>query len=120
MPHLQSISSINALFGSGHGTQRGQLTTTTLPVADHVHRRQPRTGPAARRIGSLVAGVLLAAVRVVAAPHKASLARLWDMPLTVIGTGLVDFAAFHVAHGWGWLVTGVSLAVVEHLISDDR
>jgi hypothetical protein len=95
------------------------LSTTTLPVAEHADYRQPRVGPAVRRIGSVVSGVLLSVVRVVAAPHKASLARLWDIPLTVTGAGFVDFAAFHVAHGWGWLVTGLSLVVIEHLISDE-
>lgn len=93
---------------------------TTLPVADHVHHRQPIAGPAARRIGSFVSRVLLSAIRVAAAPHKASLARLWDIPLTVTGAGFVDFAAFHVAHGLGWLVTGLSLVVVEHLVSDSE
>jgi hypothetical protein len=52
-------------------------------------------------------------------PHRASLLRLLDMPLAVIGTGCIDFAAWHVDHGVGWLVTGVSLWVVEHLIADD-
>lgn len=92
---------------------------TTLPVADHVHHRQPRVGPAARRIGSFVTGVLLTSVAALVAPHRASLARLWDIPMTVLGTAFVDFAAFHVAHGWGWLVTGLSLIVVEHLIADE-
>lgn len=53
-------------------------------------------------------------------PHRASLARLADMPLSVAGFGLVDFAAFHIAHGWGWLVTGASLFALEHLIADDE
>jgi hypothetical protein len=52
-------------------------------------------------------------------PHRASLARLADMPLSVVGTGGIDFAAFHVDHGVGWLVLGVSLWVIEHLIADD-
>lgn len=56
--------------------------------------------------------------RAVVTPHRASLARLADMPLTVIGTAGVDFAAFHVAHGWGWLATGVSLFVIEQMIAD--
>ena len=51
-------------------------------------------------------------------PHKASLSRLAEMPLTVLGTAGIDFAAFHLAHGWGWLATGVSLLVVEHMIAD--
>ena len=52
-------------------------------------------------------------------PHRAALARLADIPLTVAGIGCIDFAAFHIAHGWGWLVTGASLILLEHLIADD-
>jgi hypothetical protein len=68
-----------------------------------------------KRLGSLGARAASAAV----APHKASLVRLLDMPLAVIGTGFIDFSAFHVTHALGWLVTGASLWVVEHLIADD-
>jgi hypothetical protein len=59
------------------------------------------------------------ASRALARPHTASLKRLADMPLTVVGTAGIDFAAFHLAHGWGWLVTGVSLLVVEQMIADE-
>jgi hypothetical protein len=52
-------------------------------------------------------------------PYRASLLRLLDMPLAVLGTGLVDWAAFHVDQGAGLLVTGLSLWLVEHLIADD-
>lgn len=58
------------------------------------------------------------AAAAVLTPHKASVKRLAEMPLSVIGTGGIDFSAFHVNHGVGWLVLGVSLWVVEHLISD--
>jgi hypothetical protein len=54
----------------------------------------------------------------VVAPHKASVKRLADRPLSVLGTGGIDYAAFHVNHGVGWLVLGVSLWVIEHLIAD--
>lgn len=67
-------------------------------------------------VASVFAFIAASAVK----PHKASLRRLADMPLTVIGTGAIDFAAFHVAHGWGWLVTGASLMVIEHLIADNE
>jgi hypothetical protein len=50
--------------------------------------------------------------------HKASLRRLTEMPLTVVGHGLADFAAFHVNHGLGFFAIAVSCMVVEHLISD--
>lgn len=53
-------------------------------------------------------------------PHQAALANLAHMPLTVLGAGCIDFAAFHVAHGWGWLVTGISLVLLEHLIADEQ
>ena len=52
-------------------------------------------------------------------PHRAALATLKDMPLTVLGVAGVDFAAFHISHGWGWLGLGVSLIVVEHVIADE-
>jgi hypothetical protein len=58
------------------------------------------------------------AAAAVITPHTASLRRLADMPLAVAGTGCIDFAAWHVDHGVGWLVTGISLWLVEHLVSD--
>jgi hypothetical protein len=60
------------------------------------------------------------AVTAAVAPHRASLLRLIDMPLTVIGIGLIDFGAFHYVHMIGWVVTGISLLVVEHMIADDE
>lgn len=44
---------------------------------------------------------------------------LVHMPLSVLGTASVDFAAFHVNHGIGWFVTGASLFVLERMIADD-
>jgi hypothetical protein len=80
---------------------------------------QRLTGPGrvrglARRLRSAVTTLASKAVT----PHKASLRRLADMPLTVAAVPCADFAAFHLAHGWGWLATAVSLVVVEHLIAD--
>jgi hypothetical protein len=79
--------------------------------------------PAARkrlgRVFGVAAGTVKRAVTVALTPHKASLKRLADMPLSVAGTGGIDFAAFHIGHGWGWLVLGASLWLIEHLISDD-
>lgn len=51
-------------------------------------------------------------------PHRAALSRVRDMPLSLAGTGLADWAAFHLGSGIGLLVTGLSLWLVEHLISD--
>lgn len=80
----------------------------SVPGISHVRRAL------AAALG-VVASVAIGAV----APHKASLARLADIPLTVAGTGIIDFAAFHISHGWGFLVTGLSLVLLEHLIADD-
>jgi hypothetical protein len=69
---------------------------------------------ALRRLRNMAGNVASAVVT----PHKASVRRLADRPLSVLGTGGIDFAAFHVNHGVGWLVLGVSLWVIEHLIAD--
>ena len=53
-------------------------------------------------------------------PHRAALATLKDIPLTVAGIAGIDFAAFHYVHMIGWAVTGVSLIVLEHIIADDQ
>lgn len=54
------------------------------------------------------------------APHKATVANLVSMPLTVLGVACMDFAAFHLAHGWGWLFTGISLVLLDYVASDDK
>lgn len=56
---------------------------------------------------------------VVLNPPKAAVSKLADIPLTVAGLACVDFAAFHLAHGWGWLVTGLSLLLLEFMASDE-
>ena len=66
--------------------------------------------------GSAVRFVTKAAVK----PHRAALATLKDIPLTVAGIAGIDFAAFHYVHMIGWAVTGVSLIVLEHIIADDQ
>lgn len=61
-----------------------------------------------------------AALRAAINPHRAALTNLTRIPLTAIGTGCVDYAAFHLGTGWGWLVTGVSLVLLEHVIADEE
>lgn len=58
-------------------------------------------------------------IATMAKPHRAALTNLTHMPLTVLGTTGIDFAAFHLAHGWGWLVTGISLIILEHMVADE-
>lgn len=77
-------------------------------------QRSGRLKARARQARRAVTAIAAAAVK----PHRASLKRLADIPLTVVGAGFADFAAFHVGHGWGWLATAASLIVVEHLIAD--
>jgi len=78
-------------------------------------RRGSRIAAVASATKSAVVGTVVRAIT----PHKAALTNLKAIPLTVVGTGCIDFAAFHLAHGWGWLVTGISCVVVEHLIADE-
>lgn len=76
------------------------------------------------RTGRLTARIPVFARRVRAfgaalvAPHKASLRRLADIPLTVAGLALGDAGSFIELHGWGYAITAASLLVLEHLIAD--
>jgi hypothetical protein len=57
--------------------------------------------------------------RRIVTPHKAALKNLAQIPLTIVGTGCVDYAAFHLASGWGWLVTGISCVFIEQIIAEE-
>lgn len=37
--------------------------------------------------------------------------------MTFAGLAAVDFAAFHVSHGWGWAAIGVSVLLADFKIS---
>ena len=87
------------------------MATVTIPAGSPWHVR-------ARAVLSIVAGTIATVAGNAVTPHKAAIRRLADIPLTVLGAGCIDFAAFHLAHGWGWLVTGISLILLEHLIAD--
>ena len=82
--------------------------------------RQPGA-PAGRltRWTRTVAGAARAIAVAAVTPHRAALSHIRDMPLSLAGTGLVDWAAFHLGTGPGLLVTGLSLWLVEHLLSDN-
>lgn len=64
-------------------------------------------------------GIIITIAGLIVKPHQASIANLWNVPFTVAGLGCADYAAFHVSAGLGWLVTGASLVLIEHLIADD-
>lgn len=78
-------------------------------------RTRPRAFAWLATLGSLALLVGQSAVR----PHRAALRRLADIPLTLLGIAAADYAAFALPGRWGWLATGLSLVVLEHLIADD-
>jgi hypothetical protein len=51
-------------------------------------------------------------------PARPAVVNLASVPLHVAGLACIDFAAFHLAHGWGWLAAGASLIWLEHVIAD--
>lgn len=77
--------------------------------------RSGKLGARARTVGRWVARQAVAVAR----PHRGAVENLKRMPLFLVGLGSIDFAAFHVAHGWGWLVTGISLIIAEHAAADE-
>lgn len=94
---------------------------TAIPVIPpHVHERKPWLRPLARRLRAAVAVAVSMTVALLLSQHTASLKRLTEIPLTVAGAACIDFAAFHIGHGWGFLVTGLSLVLIEHLVSDSE
>ena len=80
--------------------------------------RGPRRGVLAGRLKRAGMAVAFLAQRAVK-PHRLALAKLAEMPLFLLGASGVDFAAFHLNHGVGWLVTGLSLILVEHMAADE-
>lgn len=52
-------------------------------------------------------------------PHKAVLSNLASIPLTVAGIACADTGAFLASTIAGWIFTGVTLLVLEHLIADE-
>lgn len=77
----------------------------------------PRSG-APGRIRTAARWIASAAGKVLS-PHKASLLRLTDIPLTVAGAGCIDAAAFAGNLIAGLVVTGITLILIEHAIADD-
>lgn len=78
--------------------------------------------PRSRRF-SVVASVVLAAVvagvKRLASPRSASLANLRKMPFTVAGLGCIDMGVFTASTVAGWIVTGLSLMLLEYMIADE-
>lgn len=91
-----------------------------MSISITIDRPERRDAGRIRKRAAAVKILLIGLVITTITPHKASLARLADMPLTAIGAVCIDFAGFHLGHGWGWLITGLSLLIVEHMIADDE
>ena len=87
--------------------------TVTITLERGPHRG--RLAARLKRAGTAVATLAQRAVK----PHRLALAKLGEMPLFLLGTSGVDFAAFHLNHGVGWLVTGLSLILIEHMAADE-
>jgi hypothetical protein len=90
------------------------MTAMTHPIP----RQRPRFTRAIAGVTKVVVKTAAEAAVKAVTPHKASVKRLGEIPLSCLGTGGIDFSAFHVNHGVGWLVLGISLYVIEHLIAD--
>ena len=90
------------------------LTDHALPPRMGLGSLRPAVSAAARAALS----ALSSALSVLMSPHKASLARLWQMPLTAAAAGMLDYAGFQLPGAWGFVTAAISLVVLEHLISD--
>lgn len=83
--------------------------------------RTPRNRPSRLRAAAVTLWATLTTLATRAAtPHRAALANLAHMPLTVAGLGCADYAAWHIAAGWGWAAIAASLILLEHLIADEQ
>lgn len=87
---------------------------TTLPLT-HGKTRLSRLSTV---VGLFATAVLVFGKRAIE-PHKASLRNLQQIPLTVMGIASIDFSTFQLGQFWGFLATGLSLIVLEHLIADE-
>ena len=76
--------------------------------------------PRIRDLRARVASSISRVARKMYAPHKGAIENLMSVPLTVLGTASIDFAAFHISHGWGWLILGVSLIILEAIIANEQ
>jgi len=76
-----------------------------------------------QRLSQWSAGIASASVRTgrkVIEPHRAALRNLASIPLTVLGAGCVDVGIFTANSVAGWICTGLSLILVEHVIADEK
>lgn len=94
----------------------GMVTATLSWQRDRQHRQPSHIRRLTAKAGQFARG--LRGALAVGSRHF-ELRALADSPMTVLGTAGIDFAAFHISHGVGWLVTGISLVVLEYLIAPE-
>jgi hypothetical protein len=63
---------------------------------------------------------LVAVGRRLARPARPVAANLISIPLTLAGYACIDVGVFSASRVAGWIVTGISLMVLEHQIADDQ
>ncbi len=80
-------------------------------IAAPLIKRRMRTSAVMKRARNLLAVIL--------SPARPALANLISIPLTVAGIGFIDTGVFLASAIAGWIVTGVSLLVLEHMIADE-
>lgn len=87
---------------------------TTLSIPEHSHKRARRNHTWHKTVLRVIKGGALS----VFAPHKASLSKLADTPLTVAGAGCVAAGVFLASTIAGLVILGVVLVLLEHMIAD--
>ena len=72
-----------------------------------------------RRLIPRAMGAVAASTARLGRPHRAALSNLAAIPLTALGLGCIDTGVFYANFVAGWIVTGLSLIFLEHVIADE-
>lgn len=90
--------------------------TVALPIGKHsfAAHRLPRV-----RARLHPFRVLRNAAEKLMTPAKPVLVNLASIPLTVAGIGLIDVGVFYASTIAGFIITGITLIVLEHLAADE-
>ncbi len=83
--------------------------TLTLPSA--LHARRPRAIHPLRRLRQIAEKLMT--------PAKPVLVNLASIPFTFAGLGCIDCGVFFASTIAGFIITGISLIVLEHLAADE-
>lgn len=83
------------------------MTAITAPLV----KRKMRTSAVMKHARSFLSKIL--------SPARPALTNLISIPLTVAGIGFIDTGVFIASAIAGWIVTGISLLILEHMIADE-